>query len=254
MWVWPALSDDERHLPSDAGGLHAEGETGMALLAEAMNARPRNDAQMQSLFSDGFPPFITADREVPKYIGRIRSVFADLEIVLLGDGRIVAAAWGVPIRWSGDQADLPDGYTHTLRIALEHHDEGIEANTLVVMAAQVHPACRGRGIATAALDALRDVASARGWDKVIAPVRPTSKSLYPLIPIETFAVWVREDGLSVDPWIRTHQRMGGRIIATAPMSQTMTGSCAEWEAWTGVTGQVGWGSQALPSASCMSAW
>ena len=81
----------------------------MYLLAEAMNARPRNDAQMQSLFSVGFPPFITADREVPKYIGRIRSVFADLEIVLLDDGRIVAAAWGVPIRWSGDQADLPDG-------------------------------------------------------------------------------------------------------------------------------------------------
>lgn len=206
----------------------------MALLAEAMNARPRNDAQMQSLFSDGFPPFITADREVPKYIRRIRSVFADLEIVLLDDSRIVAAAWGVPIRWSGEQVDLPDGYTHTLRVALEHHDEGIKANTLVVMAAQVHPACRGRGIATAALDALRDVASARGWDKMIAPVRPTSKSLYPLIPIETFAVWVREDGLSVDPWIRTHQRMGGRIIATAPMSQTMTGSCAEWEAWTGL--------------------
>ena len=28
----------------------------------------------------------------------------------------------------------------------------------------------------------------------------------------------------LDPWLRTHWRLGGRIIATAPASQTMTGT------------------------------
>ena len=40
-----------------------------------MWSRQRNDAQMQSLFSDGFPSFITADREVPKHIGRKGTLF-----------------------------------------------------------------------------------------------------------------------------------------------------------------------------------
>jgi hypothetical protein len=39
------------------------------------------------------------------------------------------------------------------------------------------------------------------------------------------------DGLSIDPWIRTHQRMGARILRPAPNSMVITGSVAEWETW-----------------------
>ena len=38
-------------------------------------------------------------------------------------------------------------------------------------------------------------------------------------------------GAPLDPWLRTHWRLGGRIIATAPASQTMTGTVSEWEGW-----------------------
>jgi len=206
----------------------------VAFVAETMTASPRVDGQMSALFSDGFPAFITADQEVKQHIGRVRSLFADLEMVLLDGDVIVAAAWGVPIWWSGEMASLPGGYTGTLRLALEQHDARTAPNTFVIMAAQVHPDRRGEGVAAAMLDALRDLGALRGWPRVVAPVRPTSKSLYPLIPVDTFAAWVREDGLSVDPWIRTHQRMGGKIIGTAPESQTMTGSRTEWETWTGL--------------------
>ena len=41
-------------------------------------------------------------------------------------------------------------------------------------------------------------------------------------------------GAPFDPWLRTHWRLGGTIIATAPRSQTMTGTVAEWESWTGM--------------------
>jgi hypothetical protein len=44
----------------------------------------------------------------------------------------------------------------------------------------------------------------------------------------------RPDGAPLDPWLRTHWRLGGQIIATAPQSQTMTGTVQEWEAWTGM--------------------
>jgi hypothetical protein len=43
------------------------------------------------------------------------------------------------------------------------------------------------------------------------------------------------DGLHLDPWIRTHQRLGARILRPAPRSMVITGTVAEWEAWTGMT-------------------
>ncbi len=51
---------------------------------------------------------------------------------------------------------------------------------------------------------------------VIAPVRPTWKERYPLIPIERTSSWRRADGSHFDPWIRVHEVVGGEIIALAP--------------------------------------
>jgi len=46
--------------------------------------------------------------------------------------------------------------------------------------------------------------------------------------------WTRPDGAPLDPWLRAHWRLGGRIIATAPQSQTMTGTVDDWQHWTGM--------------------
>ena len=46
-----------------------------------------------------------------------------------------------------------------------------------------------------------------------------------------YAGWIRDDGLCIDPWIRTHQRMGARVLASARRSMVIEGSVAEWEAW-----------------------
>jgi hypothetical protein len=46
--------------------------------------------------------------------------------------------------------------------------------------------------------------------------------------------WTRDDGLPLDPWVRTHVRLGATILAPARHSQTMTGTAADWEKWTGL--------------------
>ena len=46
-----------------------------------------------------------------------------------------------------------------------------------------------------------------------------------------YASWTGDDGLSIDPRIRTHQRMGATIIRPAPNSLVIRGTVAEWEAW-----------------------
>ncbi len=207
----------------------------MTLTVETMGARDRLDEQIEQLFGDGWPEFITADREAKQHIGTVRQLFADLELVVLDThGVPVAAGWAVPLRWDDDPAHLPGGYSDSLVRAVEGHAGGEIPDTMVVMAAQVHPDRRGQGLAGALLTAMRCIAGQRGWPRVIAPVRPTLKSRYPLQPIEQFASWTRGDGLPLDPWLRTHQRLGATIIATAPASQTMTGTVDEWEGWTGM--------------------
>ncbi|MFJ4367986.1 hypothetical protein ACIP4S_28035 [Streptomyces chartreusis] len=190
---------------------------------------------MQELFSEGFPEFITADRLVKQYIGRIREWFADLNLTLVNErGVPVATGWGIPICWDGRTETLPTGYTQSAICAVKGREQGVQPDTLVICGAIVTPSLKGRGLAGEMLKALRQLAEDAGWPRVIAPVRPTLKARYPLTSIEAFMRWTREDGLALDPWIRTHQRLGARILAAAPESQTMTGTIAEWERWTGM--------------------
>lgn len=205
----------------------------MTYHVERSDARDWPDEQLQPLFADAFPPFITADPVAAVYIGRVRSFFAEFDIMLLDDEqRPVATGWGVPIRWIGELADLPSGYTDTTRRAVELHERGEQPDTFVICGGIVNRELARRGVASELIAALRDLSALA---RVIAPVRPTLKPAYPLIPIETFARWQRADGLPLDPWLRTHVRMGGTIIGTAPHSQVMTAPVADWENWTGLS-------------------
>jgi len=74
-------------------------------------------------------------------------------------------------------------------------------------------------------------AEEQGIAQVVAPLRPTWKHRYPLATMADYATWVREDGLSIDPWIRTHQRMGATVLGPATRSMVISGTVAEWESW-----------------------
>jgi hypothetical protein len=105
-------------------------------------------------------------------------------------------------------------------------------NVLCAMLIAIPRSHRGRHVSTDALRAMLDLARRHGLESLIAPVRPTWKERYPLVPIERYAEWRREDGLPLDPWIRIHERLGGRILRPAPRSVRITGTVAEWEEWT----------------------
>ena len=207
----------------------------MIFSVERTDARNRPAEQLAELFSEGFPAFITADRVGKAYIGRVREWFADLDIMLIDeDGVPVAGGWGVPIRWDGRAETLPGGYSETLVRAVEGREQGVEPDTLVICGAIVTPSLKGRGLAGRTLTTLLETGRGAGLDRAVAPVRPTTKARYPLTPVESFMRWRREDGTALDPWIRTHERLGAEILAAAPASQTMTGTVEEWEGWTGL--------------------
>jgi RimJ/RimL family protein N-acetyltransferase len=90
----------------------------------------------------------------------------------------------------------------------------------------------GRGLSGACIRAMAEVVAARGAADLVAPVRPTLKHRYPLIPMERYADWRRPDGAPFDPWLRAHERAGGKRLGVAPAAMTVVGTVAEWETWT----------------------
>lgn len=207
----------------------------LALTVERTDARAWTEEDFAEMFSEGFPAFIVADKLAKQYIGRVREMFADLNLLLLDEHETpVATGWAIPIRWDGTVGDLPSGYTDATIRAVRGRERGVAADTVVICGAVVSPALTGRGVAAQLLNALILAGAAGGLARAIAPVRPTLKCAYPLTGIETFMGWTRADGSALDPWIRTHLRMGARILGGAPQSQTMTGTVAEWEQWSGM--------------------
>ena len=134
------------------------------------------------------------------------------------------------MRWDGTLDDLPQGIDGAFERAFE---EG-GGNVLCAVGVYVAPAVRGRGWSRRALESMLDLARGQRFEAMIAPVMPTWKHRYPITPIERYAHWRRDDGLPFDPWIRTHARLGAKILKPEPRSVQVTGSVGEWEDWTGL--------------------
>jgi len=202
---------------------------------EIVTSRERPDlkATSDAAFRVNWPEFLYPhDETTIRYEAQIAEYFPQYDVLMVEDDRVVAGAWGIAIRWDGTVADLPVGYDDARVRAVKGHQDGIQATTLTYMTVAVLEGETGRGLAGEVLSALRARAVEAGLSHVIAPVRPTLKPRYPLTPMSTYATWTRADGLSIDPWIRSHQRMGATILAPASPSMVITGTVAEWESWT----------------------
>ncbi len=161
--------------------------------------------------------------------------FAEFQLVMLDEsGEILAAGHTIPLRWDGTPGDLPDGWAAGLLRGFEEADNNAEPNALMASSMSVSPAARQRGISTAMLRAMRQLAADRGWASMIAPVRPSWKDRYPLTPIERYVEWTTPAGQPFDPWIRAHRRLGAQPMGIAHRSMSIIGAVAEWEGWTGL--------------------
>ncbi len=102
----------------------------------------------------------------------------------------------------------------------------------MALAISVAPARQGQRLSSRMIESFKANAGAAGLRSVIAPVRPTLKERYPLIPIERYVEWRRADGSHFDPWVRIHEYIGGEILGPAPESMTLRAPVADWEEWT----------------------
>ena len=196
--------------------------------------RPDLDAQGRAALLPGWPEFIFHDPVSSELMGRVAKCFPQYDVRILDNGEVVAGGWGVPLQWNATAGALPAGYDGALIVAVTGHENAVPPDTLCVMAAAVRQDQQGAGLGGQVLTVLRSRATALGLERMIAPVRPVLKNRYPLTPMGNFARWTRGDGTHIDPWIRTHQRLGAVILGPAPRSMVVTGTVTEWEEWAGM--------------------
>jgi GNAT superfamily N-acetyltransferase len=167
-----------------------------------------------------------------RHWGKLRPELPELQLVLWDEQRdaVVGHARTLPARAADG---LPGGIDDMLE---SWFGDGArpEPDVLSAMVAVVDRDHHRQGLSRLLIEAMRDLAGRAGFSSLIAPVRPTWKERYPLISMERYARWTREDGLPFDPWLRVHARLGAELLEVCPASMRIEGSGQEWESWTGM--------------------
>jgi GNAT superfamily N-acetyltransferase len=183
---------------------------------------------------DVWPEFIHHAR-LNRHWHRLREDYPDFQLTLYDEeaDAVLGRGQTVPFRWDGTWEDLPDGVEGVFDRVFEG-DGGGEPTTLSAVVAVLDPATQGRGLSRLVIEAMRGAAARAGLDALVAPVRPTLKSRYPLIPMERYLGWRRADGQLFDPWLRVHERLGAEILGVCPGSLIVEGAATDWAEWTGM--------------------
>jgi GNAT superfamily N-acetyltransferase len=157
----------------------------------------------------------------------------ELQFFVWDDERdeVIGRGNAVPAFWDGHADTLPD---RGIEAALEARfaEDAPFPNALCALQIMVAPSRRGEGLSRRMVERMHELGREHGYDRLIAPVRPSLKHRYPLTPMERYIEWRRSDGTHVDPWLRTHERLGAEIVKVAPESMRVPGTVADWEKWT----------------------
>ena len=204
--------------------------------AFSYDERPDLDPAIDELMAATWPAFMNEDEVANQHFGRAYDDWPQFQTLLVDDaGRLVALGNAMPLSWDGTDEGLPEGWREQILRSVEALDSGLTVNTLGAMQIAMPDDRRGAGLSGTMVGAMRAGAKAAGHRAVIANVRPTWKERYPLIPIERYATWTRDDGLPFDPWMRLHARLGARVVRASPRALIVRGSIADWESWTGMS-------------------
>ena len=160
--------------------------------------------------------------------------FEEYQFAMLDTKTNQMAAMGnsLPFHWNKEISELPEsGWDWVFLKAIKDHKQGIEPNFQSAIQVAIRPEYQGKGLSKTMIQAMRAIGQAKGFRNLVAPVRPSEKSKYPLTSIDDYITWKNDEGLPFDAWIRVHVRLGARIIKPCHEAMTVRGTRAEWEQW-----------------------
>jgi amino acid adenylation domain-containing protein len=194
--------------------------------------RPELRGAVDALHVGAWPAFFEGDCFLRQYWPRLPEDFPELQCVLVDPAdRVLAAGNAAPIWWDGTVAGLPAGWDAALEQAFLGRERGIAPNTCLILTGVAAEEARGAGLAEAILRSLKTLAWGLGYERVIVPVRPTGKAARPELSFPEWCDARRDDGQPLDPWLRVHERIGGRRLKLDLASQHIRASIADWERW-----------------------
>lgn len=199
--------------------------------------RPDLIDPIDTVASSAWPEFMLHDAVADQYWGQMLTKFPAFTFALLArdSGAIAAMGNSIPIVWSEPVANLPDrGWDWALEHGCLAADAGEKPTTLCAIQIAVAAGYQGQGVSAHAVRAMTRIAAQHELDALVAPVRPNMKARYPLTPMARYIRWQRPDGLPFDAWLRVHARLGATIVKVCGRAMHITGTIAEWEAWTGM--------------------
>jgi GNAT superfamily N-acetyltransferase len=179
---------------------------------------------------DVWPAFMFHDAVVNEHWDDLYVYRPEFQFYVYDDAvdRVLAEGNAVPVVWDGTVE--PGGVDW----AIPHVRSNATPTTLCALQAMVHRDAQGRGLSRLILETMIGLTREHALDCLIAPVRPTLKARYPLAPMGRFVEWRRDDGLLLDPWLRTHERLGAEVLGIAAESMHIEGAASQWEEWTGM--------------------
>lgn len=163
---------------------------------------------------DVFPEFLHHADVTDLHWAKLRDELPELQLLLYDDERDAVVGRGQTIP-AATRDGLPGGVDDMLE---RRFGDGTpeEPDVLSAMVAIVDPRRQGEGLSVLVIEGMRRVAREAGFPALIAPVRPTRKAEFPLIPLERYVRWTRGDGAAWDPWIRLHARLGAELLEVCP--------------------------------------
>jgi hypothetical protein len=157
--------------------------------------------------ADTFAPFLGEGEIAKRHWHKLREELPELQLVLSDEerDRVVGHARTIPVSTAGG---LPGGVDDALE-AWFGDGTRPEPDVLSAMVAVVDRDHEGQGLSAVLIAGMTHLARRNEFPALVAPVRPNWKDRYPLIPMERYVRWTRDDGLPFDPWLRVHARLGG---------------------------------------------
>src|SRR5262245_24883731 len=208
----------------------------MALQFPTRAERTGSQPHIASLQTKLWPEFLYHDAVLEVLFGRVIEEYAQFQFYAWDDQReeVVGVGNAIPATWDGEAGSLPDRGIDAV-VEARFADVPETSNVLCALQIMIAPEYRGQALSSRMIQRMAEIGRSHGLDTLIAPVRPNLKHSYPLTPIERYIEWRRPDGALLDPWLRTHERLGADIAKVAPESMRISGTVTQWEEWTELT-------------------
>jgi GNAT superfamily N-acetyltransferase len=193
--------------------------------------------QAADISEASWPEFMLHDLVANENWHELFDRFNNYQFALLDTHKNCMAAMGnsLPFYWDYSIQDLPEGgWDWVFLKAIEDHKGGVKPNIQSAIQIAIHPDYQSQGLSASMVNHMRGIAKSRGFENLVAPVRPNLKSRYPLTSIDDYIRWTNEEGLPFDAWLRVHARLGARILKPCHEAMIIRGSRVDWEKWTGL--------------------